>query len=203
MPIEFKEGQAVIHCKGDILVIPFRPKQEALKEVAWCLLQEREEGEIGRRSTKKQVDNEMCLNEQPGVFIVADNYRSLDMIIEVLTSLRNDLALIEEKKKLQANNDIPQKVKFYNHNGGQTFASGLEFSTIGDYKVAGKGTVRVCRWPKDVKPFNIAGMVVKIDGDLYSVVEVECLGKIKPGDRIGIIAVPFKQRADYGIEKIL
>lgn len=96
MPIEEKEGQTVVSLTGDILVLGFDPKQDVCNGIAWLLLQEREGGEIGRPVEKNQIDEKMCLSEQPGVLLGASNYRSLDIIIQTLSELRDSLKLIEE-----------------------------------------------------------------------------------------------------------
>lgn len=198
MPVEFKDGQTVVHCTGDVLVLPFSPKQEPCKGTAWLLLQEREGGQIGREPKPGQADDPMCLNEQPGVLIAASNYRSLDVIIDALKSLRNDLAAMEVVKH-QANGDVPSKLEMYQSGDNKMFVSGLRLNTIETHEDNCRGLVRVCVWPEDVEPFPITGKVVIIDGDLMEVRSVEVMGKIKRGGRIGIIAKPFKKDVDEGL----
>jgi hypothetical protein len=96
MPIEFEDLQTTVSFKGDILVIGFSPKQDVCENVAWLLLQERSEGKIGRMPKPNEVDDKMCIGEQPGVLFAADNYRSLDVVIKALISLRDDLKSIED-----------------------------------------------------------------------------------------------------------
>ena len=97
MPIEkIKPDQTVIHCTGDIKVLGFNPKQKYCNGVAWCLFQEGSPGEIGREVPSEEYDAAMYLKNQPGVLIATNNYRSLDIIIETLTELRDDLKSIEE-----------------------------------------------------------------------------------------------------------
>jgi hypothetical protein len=98
MPIDFDEEQAIISLTGDILVLGFDPRQAPMNGVAWCLLQEREAGEIGRTVNPRMVDPKICLREQPGILIAAENYRSLDVIIEELISLRDALKEVEQSK---------------------------------------------------------------------------------------------------------
>lgn len=198
MPIEFKDGQTVVHCTGDVLVLPFSPKQKVCKGIAWLLLQERGGGEIGREPTSKEVDDKMCLGEQPGVFIVADNWRSLDVIIDALASLRNDLAMIDVEEQ-QAKGLVPRKIEMYQSDGNKTFVSGLNLTTVAKHEVKGKGTVHECVWPEDVEPFPIRGKVVVIDGDLMEVRSVETMGGIRRGKPIGILARPFKKQIDEGL----
>ena len=85
MPIDFDDGQAVVSCKGDVLVLSFGP----VDGVAWLLLQEREAGEVGREGPDLEP---MCLREQPGVLLAADDPRSLDVVIDALVDLRVRLA---------------------------------------------------------------------------------------------------------------
>ena len=85
MPIDFHDEQAVVSCKGDVVVLQFGPSDG----VAWLLLQEREAGEVGRDGPDLEP---MCLREQPGVLVAADDPRSLDVIIDALVDLRVRLA---------------------------------------------------------------------------------------------------------------
>lgn len=197
MPIDHKEDQTVVHCTGDVLVLPFSPKQKPCKGVAWLLLQEREKGEIGRDQPEGQ-DDFMCVSGQPGVLIAADNYRSLDVIIDALKSLRNDLAMIEVEEHRKKGN-VPRKIEMYQSEDNKMFVSGLDLKTVRTHEVKGKGTVRECVWPEDVKPFPITGKVVIIDGDLFEVISVETMGGIRRGKPIGILAKPFKQQIDEGL----
>jgi hypothetical protein len=86
MPIVFDEEQAVVSCRGDILVVSFGPDENG---VGWLLLQEREDGEPGRRAF---LTEPFCLAEQPGVLIAAKDVRSLNAIIDVLVDLRARVA---------------------------------------------------------------------------------------------------------------
>jgi hypothetical protein len=187
MPIEFKEFQTVIHCRGDIAVLPFSPKTEACGGVAWLLLQERDKGKVGRPVPEEGV---ICLPGQPGVLVAADDPQSLDVIIEALERLRDDLA------ELQAP-DISMMVpavQEYESSGGSLLVSGLRFSSTETLKVKGKGDVKVCRWPENFPAMAIAGKVVVIDGSLYEVLSVEFGGEIGPGKLIGLVVKPYKKQ---------
>ena len=98
MPIVEHEGQTVVSFTGDILVLGFGPEQVPCDGTAWCLLQERQEGAIGRPVDPKEVDTEMCIQEQPGVLLAARDYRSLDILIDTLVNLRDSLKEIHEDK---------------------------------------------------------------------------------------------------------
>lgn len=99
MPIIYEEGQTAVEFTGDILVLSFSPEQAGLNNVAFMLLQERRQGKIGEIPEPKEVDDKMCLHEQPGVVLAADDYRSLDVVIKQMTLLRDQLKGVEDKKK--------------------------------------------------------------------------------------------------------
>lgn len=193
MPIKHDDDQVVVHCTGDILVLPFSPKQEPCNGVAWLLLQEREGGEIGRDQPEGQ-DSFMCINGQPGVLIAADDYRSLDVIIDALSCLRNELAMIEVEKKRRSGK-VPRRVELYHgvpRNGdAPIFVSGLDLDTIETQEVKGRGTIHICIWPEDVEPFNINRKIVMLDGKLHEVCSVESMGGIRRGESFAITVRPF------------
>jgi hypothetical protein len=196
VPIEFKDGQVVVHCTGDIIVLPFSPKQEPCKGVAWLLLQERGGGKIGREPMPKEVDGEMCIQGQLGVLIAADNWRSIDVIIKALVSLKNDLAMIDGEEQ-EARGLVPRRIEMHQNEGQKTLASGLNLKTTKTYKVKGRGTIRVCVWPEDVEPFPLVGKIVVIDSGLYEVRGVE--GDVKCGKEFGVLARPFVKPVDEGV----
>lgn len=194
MPIEFKELQTVIHCRGDIAVLPFSPKTQACGGVAWLLLQEREKGEIGRPCNENDT---MCLPEQPGVLVAADDPKSLDVIIEALTSLRDDLAELQaEDISLMA-----PAVREYQEPNGPPFISGLRFSSTETLKVGGKD-VKVCRWPANFPSMSIAGKVVVIDGSLYEVISEEFGGETGPGKLVGLAVKPYRKEGLPGDDEL-
>jgi hypothetical protein len=199
MPIRYNENQTVVHCTGDILVLPFSPRQEPCNGTAWLLLQEREQGKIGRKLPPSLENEEMCINGQPGVLIAADNFRSLDVVIEALTLLRN--ALAEEEIQVQRKEGlVPQNVELIGSDRySSSFVVGINFSTIETHNVKGRGKIHVCKWPNHIDPFPLNGRVVVLDGDLHEVRSVESLGPIKKGQKIGLITRPFKKPIDEGL----
>lgn len=195
MPIEFKELQTVIHCRGDIAVLPFSPKIQVCGGVAWLLLQEREAGEIGRSCNQKDT---MCLPEQPGVLVAADDPASLDVIIEALTSLRDDLV---ELRAPDISIVMPAVQEFQDQDG-PPFVSGLRFSSTDTLKIKGKGDVKVCRWPVNFPPMGLAGKVVVIDGSLYEVISEEFGGEVGPGKLVGLAVRPYKKEGLPGDDEL-
>jgi hypothetical protein len=93
MPIEVNEleagKQVVVSCQGDIAVQPFFP--EVCDGVAWMLLAQGPPGEPGRNINGEVDEGPRLLGEQAGVLIGAKDYRSLDVLIKVLTALRDRL----------------------------------------------------------------------------------------------------------------
>lgn len=98
MPIEFQTHpvvQTTISCRGDIRVRSFWPQDT--NGVAWLVFTEGPPGEPGRPlPDSNELVNLSKLDAS--VFIAANDVRSLDSIIEVLTKLREKLAEYNKAK---------------------------------------------------------------------------------------------------------
>jgi hypothetical protein len=92
MPIEFQNHpvvQTTVSCRGDIRVRSFGPVDT--NGVAWLVFSEGPPGEPGR---PLDIESEELINLSKldaSVFVGANDVRSLDSIITVLTSLRKSL----------------------------------------------------------------------------------------------------------------
>jgi hypothetical protein len=204
MPIEFHDEQAVVSCKGDIATLPFSPLQEACDGIAWLLLQEREEGDVGRSVPD---GDPLCLHEQPGVLIAANDPKSLDVIISALISLRNDLAIHRRTKSWEPLKDESASVE-RRIGDAPTFVPGLQFTSVETYTAGPlypKGArVAVTYWPKDFRPIGIRGKVVILDGTPHEVLAIDFNGGPESQRPIGLIVAPFEgpleEGADGGIK---
>lgn len=92
MTIEFKyEGgtkgeatQVKVSCQGDIAVLPFFPDNETYG-IAWLLLQEGEEGEVGRLVPD---EGPIDLEETKGVIIGFEDPESINVLLEALSAIQ-------------------------------------------------------------------------------------------------------------------
>lgn len=89
MPIEIDGKKVKVSCMGDIAVQPFFPEQ--CDGVAWLALSEGPPGEPGRNINGEVDEGPRLLGEMEGVLIGATDHRSLSVLINALTALRDRL----------------------------------------------------------------------------------------------------------------
>jgi len=104
MPIEFDERQTTISLRGDIAVMTYGPDLNT-HGVAWLVLEEGPPGEPGRDTMKEECPEKMeprMLQDIPGVLIGAKDPRSLDVLIQSLSELRDRLRYGKPEGPLEA-----------------------------------------------------------------------------------------------------
>lgn len=96
MPIFFRPSQSIVQCKGDIISTVGTCGDDGEKE--WYIkLKQSFCGEVGRDVQPGEFDDNRPLRDQPGVFILAKDPRSIGIIISTLERMKK--LMVEEDEK--------------------------------------------------------------------------------------------------------